>query len=79
MAGLVEPSGGRHLELRLAADAAAVRQMLRLERWEQAAEAAAALFNVALKAGYQASSKAVPLRALWRIGWGGGYLAGVRA
>lgn len=53
MAGVVEPGGGSHLELRLAVDAAAVRLMLRMERWEEAAEAAGALFNVCLKSGYQ--------------------------
>ena len=37
MAGLVEPSGGSHLELRLAVDAAALRLTLRMERWEEAA------------------------------------------
>ena len=57
MAGLVEPSGGSHLELRLAVDAAALRLTLRMERWEEAAEAAAALFNVCLKAGYQARDR----------------------
>lgn len=53
MAGLEDPSGGGHLELRLAAETAAIRLMLRMERWEEAAQAAAALFNVCLKAGFQ--------------------------
>ena len=56
MAGLEDPSGGSHLELRLAAETAAVRLMLRMECWEEAAQAAAALFNVCLKAGFQVSA-----------------------
>ena len=57
MAGLEDASGGSHLELRLAAETAAIRLMLRMERWEEAARAAAALFNVCLKAGFQVGPK----------------------
>ena len=53
MAGLADAAGGGHLELRLPAVAGRVRLLLALQRWEEAAEAAAAHFNTCMKAGYQ--------------------------
>ena len=54
MASQAAPSGGNGLELRVAADAAAVRLLLAQARHEEAAETAAALFTVCIRAGYQA-------------------------
>ncbi len=58
MASLAPPSGGAGLELRVAADAAAVRLLLAQARHEEAAESAAALFTVCIRAGYQVGSAA---------------------
>ncbi len=58
MASLAPPSGGAGLELRVAADADAVRLLLALDRHEEAADTAAALFTVCVRAGYQAGPAA---------------------
>ena len=55
MASLAAPSGGTGLELRVAADGAAVRLLLAKERHEEAADAASALFTVCIRACFQAS------------------------
>ena len=60
MASLALPSGGAGLELRIAADAAAVRLLLAQARHEEAAETAAALFTVCIRAGYQVGLRRMP-------------------